>query len=53
MTDLLAAVESALIETNGGFTGGQLIGELGDVATRLVAALEKRGVHLTLEGSCS
>lgn len=39
-------VESALLEVNGGFCGGQLIGELGDVATRLIEALEERDIEL-------
>lgn len=46
LDDLHARVESALIEVNGGFTGGGLIGELGDVATRLIAALEERDIEL-------
>lgn len=42
------AMQSALIETNGGFTGRELIGELGDVARRLTSALQDRGVELVI-----
>jgi hypothetical protein len=39
-------VESALLEVNEGFTGRGLIGELGDVATRLIEALNDRDIEL-------
>jgi hypothetical protein len=39
-------VQSALLEVNGGFTGGKLIGELSDVARRLISALDDRGIEL-------
>lgn len=41
-----AQVESALIEVNDGFTGRGLIGELGDVAIRLIEALDDRDIEL-------
>jgi hypothetical protein len=46
MSSIKFKLENALIETNQGMTGGGLIGEIGDVAARLMAALNKRGVIL-------
>lgn len=37
-------MESALIAVNGGMTGGGLVGEIGDVAHRMIDALKVRGV---------
>ena len=47
-TNLEAAVQQALLATNGGFTGRELIGELGDVSRRLIANLQNYGVDLKL-----
>lgn len=47
-TDLELAVQRALLATNGGFTGGRLIGELGDVARRLITNLQNNGVNLQI-----
>jgi hypothetical protein len=43
-------VQSALIEVNRGFTGAGLIGELSDVARRLIAALDDRDIELRPRG---
>lgn len=47
-TDLELAVQRALLATNGGFTGGRLIGELGDVARRLITNLQNNDVNLQI-----